>query len=650
MMRWTPILIFLFSLPLLASAQDDPILFSVGNEDVKTSEFLYIYNKNNGVTANYNKSSINEYLELYKNFKLKVYHARQMKMDTIQRLKTELNGYREQLAATYLNDNGVMGKLASEAYARMLKEVEVSHILINIPKAGSQQDTTQSYNKAMEIYNLLINGGMTFEELARLQSHDAKTKNNGGYIGFIKAILPRGYYNLESAIYKLVPGNISKPVRSPRGYHIVKSHSIRSAREEVEIAQILIKKNPKTPDHTAEKQKIDAILTRLKAGEDFAAVAAQASQDESTKRKGGRIGYIKTGAYDEEFEEAAFGLTLDGQLSEPIETRVGFHILKRLGAKKILPFSDAKRRIETELRRTERENMARDAMIDRIKVEEGFTIQKENRNSLFASLDQSIFSYRWDKPENIENLELLSFSNGMTRTSSDFINYLSNHPKDRVQLNKESKDQALHILFDSYVNDICLQLEKSQLEKKYPEFAAIMREYEEGILLFEITKKNVWDKASSDTVGLKKYFNAHRSDYQHPQRINVTTYTLAGITEKQAKKRVKQIRKKSDAELLNAYPKMAQEKRMISRDGKESALYIWKVGKTTELKPLGESGNAFQISKTNQVIPPRPKELKECRGYVIAHYQEALEKSWIKELKEKYVVKENQAAINKIIK
>ena len=154
----------------------DPVLFTIDGDEIRTSEFLYIYNKNNAGAADYNRSSVTEYLDLYKNFKLKVHHARQLQMDTIQRLNKELHGYREQLASTYLNDNSVMGRLASEAYERMQKEAEVSHILISIPKGASPADTLKSYQKAMEAYATLEAGKMPFEELAKFQSHDAKNK------------------------------------------------------------------------------------------------------------------------------------------------------------------------------------------------------------------------------------------------------------------------------------------------------------------------------------------------------------------------------------------------------------------------------------------------------------------------------------------
>ena len=477
-----------------------------------------------------------------------------------------------------------------------------------------------------------------------------KIKKNGGYIGYIKAILPRGYYALESAIYSLTPGSISSPVRSPRGYHIVKLHSLRDSKPEVEIAHILVKKNPKASDQGAFERRIADIHNRLVRGVPFEEMASKESEDETTKRKGGRIGYIKIGAYDEEFEKAAYALKTDGEISEPVETRVGYHVLKRLGAKEILSFNDSRRRIESELRRTERENMAKEVMINRIKNEENLTINTNNKNKLFHLIDESIFSYRWNVPKGLDNDELLTFGKANKIMTKDFITYLVENPKERVRLKKQTKAQALEALFQSFTDKACLALEKDQLEEKYPDFASLMREYEEGILLFEITKEKVWDRASADTIGLQKYFDTHRNDYMYPERIEVTTYTLSNTDEKKAKKLSKKFKKKNNEELLKEFPNVPQDQRTIERSEDESHRYAWKEGKMSILSPLGDTGTAFKVSKTHKVFPPRPKGLNECRGYVIAHYQEALEKTWLNELRDLYTIKENQDAINKIIK
>jgi peptidyl-prolyl cis-trans isomerase SurA len=644
-------IIFLFLLTCLTiqAQSGDPILFTVADEEVSTSEFMYIFNKNNAGSTNYSKASIREYLDLYKKFKLKVHHARALQMDTISRLKNELAGYREQLAATYLNDNSVMGRLASEAYARTLKEAEVSHILVSLPRNVNSADTIIAYQHAEEIYKTLKAGSMEFAELARLKSQDAKNKELGGYIGYIKAILPNGYYALESTIYSLEPGQISKPVRSPRGYHIVKVHSFRPAKPEIEIAHILVKKNKKAANQDEARRKIVDIHNRLVKGVPFEQIAAKESQDATTAGKGGRIGYISVGQYDPEFEKAAYALVEDGQISEPIETRVGFHVLKRLSEKSIQSFNDARRRIENELKKTEREGLAREAMIVRIKNEENLEVNEANKNKLFRALGTDVLTYRWTQPKDLEEDVLLTFNDSNQKFTSDFVKYLLKNPKERVRLKSANQYHALNALFNNFIDATCMQIEKAQLENKYPEFAALMREYEEGILLFEITKENVWDKASSDTIGLRDYFNSHRGDYTHPERAIVTMYTLSGTDLKGAKKLVKKFKKLNNDQIKSAYPNIPQDEDILDRRDESGRDVIWKVGKFSPLSPLGNSGTAFTVSRTNKIIAPKNKELKECRGYVIADYQDQLEKNWIDYLQRLYPVKENQMAVQKLM-
>ena len=649
-LKFCVLLVFLLTNGVLFAQEADPVLFTVDGNPVLTSEFVYIYNKNNTGVSDYGQSSVREYLELYKNFKLKVHHARQLKMDTIQRLNDELAGYREQLASTYLNDNSVMNRLVEEAYERMQTEAEISHILIRLPKNPLPKDTATAFEMASSIYDELVSQEADFGEIARARSQDTKNNEQGGYIGYMKAILPSGYYQLETAIYNLKPGGISKPVRSPRGYHIVQLHSTRASLPEIELAQILVKKKKKSKDHAPEKRKIADMHNRLIRGVPFEEMALKESEDQTTARKGGRIGFVSVGQYDAEFEKAIFALSENGQISEPIETRIGFHILKRLSIKEVGDLNDAKRRIENELRRTERERLAKNAMIERIKREEELRVDLNNRNKLLPRIDDGIFSYRWAKPKDISDFDLISFKNGFSKGSLDFVDYLIKNPKRRVQLKNRSKNQALLILFEEFINDACLELEKTQLEKKHPDFASLMKEYEEGILLFEITKENVWDRASSDTTGLQAFFKNNRSNYTYPENLEAITFIISDANLKSAKKIAKRIKKKSPSEIEKVYPNIPQENRQIEKGSVESEDFVWREGRISALKPIGDSGNAFLVNKTMKVNPSTLKELESCRGYVIADYQEELERTWINDLKAMYPVVENRKNIDLISK
>ena len=234
--------ILFFFLAVAAVAQsDDPVLFSVEGKEVRQSEFEYIYNKNNAKNADYSRSSLEEYLELYIKFKLKVQRARDMQLDTIPGLMKELAGYRQQLANSYLNDKEVVHRLVEELYTRMQRDIELSHILIGMKKNAGNEDTLEAYNKANTFMDFL-HSGTRFEPFAQKNSDDKRSAGKGGYLGYLRAMLPNGFYALENQIYSLKPGEIGGPIRTPLGYHIVKVHGSRESRGEMEAAHLLVRK------------------------------------------------------------------------------------------------------------------------------------------------------------------------------------------------------------------------------------------------------------------------------------------------------------------------------------------------------------------------------------------------------------------------
>jgi len=246
-MKQITLFILLFcSIAVFAQADAD-VLFTVEDSPVYVGEFKYIYEKTNQDNADYSQASVEEYLELYKKFKLKVQRAKDIKLDTIQALKKELNGYRKQLANSYLIDKEVTERLIKEAYERKKIDVNISHIMVQLPKGATPQDTLAKFNKIMDLYSQL-EAGKKFEELVP-QSEDKSSIKKRGNLGFVTAVLPSGFYTLENAAYNTTVGGYSKPIRTGVGYHIIQNNGKRPARGEIEAAHILIRKpNPSMPD------------------------------------------------------------------------------------------------------------------------------------------------------------------------------------------------------------------------------------------------------------------------------------------------------------------------------------------------------------------------------------------------------------------
>ncbi|HFC00005.1 MAG TPA: peptidyl-prolyl cis-trans isomerase, partial [Phaeodactylibacter sp.] len=521
-------------------AQDaDPVLFSVENNPVHLSEFKYIYTKTNGGKADFSKKSLEEYLDLYVKFKLKVQRAKDMKLDTIPSLQQELEGYRQQLANSYLVDKQVTERLVKEAYERTKKDIDVSHIMVSIKPNATPKDTLAAFEKIKNI-KANLDSGIEFAKVAKGGSDDKSAKSNGGHIGFITALLPNGFYDFETAAYNLKKGETTI-VRSAAGYHILKVNGSRPARGQIEAAHILIRKNKKD-NGAAAKVTIDSIYQVLQNGGDFEALARKYSQDNLSASKGGNIGFFGINKYERSFENAAFAIPKDGEYSKPVQTQVGWHIIKRLRKKPIESYEIAKRKLQPQIQKDSRYQIAKDAMLQRIKKEGKFRENKRAFTKFTGTLGDDFKTHKWKPSDQPARDVLFTLAGNVKYTVADFEAFAKKNSRDRLRMGRsKTAKQIADFLYGKFVSENLMKYEERQLDKKYPEFKALMREYEEGILLFEATKILVWDKASQDTVGLEKYFAAHKDNrkYMWNERAEVSFYSL----KKQAAKRIKKVRK-----------------------------------------------------------------------------------------------------------
>ena len=649
------LLIIFLSNALAFTQSDDPIVFRVNDQPVHQSEFQYIYEKNNAQNADYSEKSIREYLDLYTKFKLKVAKAEQLGIGESGEFMRELAGYREQLAESYLSDKKMMDKLLKEAYEREKEEIDVSHILVKVPQQMISKDTTRYYDMAMKFKHMIAVEGNNFEEMVKKVSQDMSTRNSGGKLGYVHAVLPRGYYRVETAIYNTPVGEITEPVRSPRGYHILKVNDKRPARGEVEIAHILVRKGKNAEVQLAQDRRLQEVKKMLINGDDFAEVAKKYSDDGTTANKGGYIGFVSSGEYDDAFENEAFALTEDGQISNPVVSRVGTHIIKRISKKERKSFDEEKRRLETALKKTERIDLAKKSLIKSIKNEDGFKINKAGYAYFKNKIDSTFFSYRWNAPKKFEQAPLISFNNNISFGERQFVDYLRKNTRERVKYRRDGISKALDKMFDKFVDKCCLDYEKKNLENKYPDFKALMREYREGILLFEVTKKHVWDKAAQDSSGIQNYYAANKMNYKRAPRIEVKLFTVTGADEKTAKKMMKAAKKKSEAEIAAMYQsdklKLVNSLLTISKESSDANQYSWKVGKVSNFTEMEKNGQTmYTFAKTVKNHPEGIKTLGEARGYVIADYQDHLEQKWVDELKNEFDVKIDEDVVKAMIK
>jgi len=634
-------------------AQEDPVLFSVEGNPVTLSEFDYIYNKNNGQNADYSKQSLEEYLDLYVNFKLKVQRAREMKLDTIKSLQKELDGYRKQLSNAYLVDNEVSDNLIKEVFERKKQDLRISHILI-ASNANDNLVAQKGVKGKIQMIQKALAEGLKFEDVAKQFSDDKQSANKGGDIGYITAMLPQGFYEFESEVYGLKMGQVSKPVKSPYGYHIAKVTERRPARGEMEIGHLLIRSKYKGQDVPGAKMKIDSLYRVLQSGADFEELCKEYSQDLKTKSRGGYLGFFGINRYEKSFEDAAFNLKKDGDIAEPIETAVGYHIIRRISKKDLSDYSKAKKQLKRVVSNSSRFDIARNALIEQIKKDGSFTENKNVLGQFKNTLTKDFFNFQWKIPE-LPDAELFSFNNGQSATIREFAAFCKRSSKTRLRYNKKTNPQkAADEMYQKFVTEAAIKYEESTLENKYPEFKALMREYSEGILLFEATEREVWSKASSDTLGLQSYYESNKSNYLWKERARVTQFDVGAVEAKKIKKIYKLLNKKSLVEIQEKFKsdnlKIGTKELVIDRtDDRLKDIKKWKVGELTKPKTDVKIGKST-IFKILEILPSGQKQLSDSRGYVISDYQDSLEKAWISNLKSKYKVEINDKVFKSLIK
>lgn len=655
MKNFIPLIISLIACIGLNAQSDTDVLMTVNGKNITVGEFRYIYEKNNGKEADYTKKSLVEYLDLYAKFKLKVERAKELKIDTIQSLKDELAGYKNQLANSYLMDKEITDQLVKDLYKRVTEDVRFSHIMISINEKSSPREWEEGLLRIKKIKEE-IESGKPFEAAVKEYSEDKATKEKGGDLGFFTAMMPLGFSELEQAMYGTPMGKVSAPIKTKIGYHLIKISEKRPARGLIEVAHILIRKDDAKSDP---KLKIEELYSKLKSGADFSQLAMENSEDAQTAKSGGILKPFGIGTYEAKFEDAAFAMISDGDISGPIETKSGWHILKRI--KKISPQADNyiqfKKINEGRIKKDERYENARKSLIDDIKKRNGFKEDSTLFDKFKATLGEDFLTYKWNAEASDPMLSntLIFIGNNAHASLKDFIDYAKKNTRSRLKFDKTqtTPGAVADELLKEFAAEKTIQFEQASLESKYPDFKSLLREYDEGILLFEATKLAVWDKANQDSIGLEKYYSENKQNYMSDEKGRIISYVVNSTDVKFVEKVMKEAKQKEVGEVLKKFNKkevkvISQEETLEKANTKFGGLE-WKTGAMSKYE-LNSKINVYQFRKLVEILPSRPKTLKEAKGYVVADYQEYLEKQWVEELKKSYPIHINDAVLNKLIK
>jgi peptidyl-prolyl cis-trans isomerase SurA len=645
--RSSLLIIMIFLLPEICKAQDlnNKVLLTVGGDKIQSGEFIRMYKKSKEPGKSLD---IDSYLQQFIVFKLKVADAVNEGYDTTKAFRNELNGYRNQLAQNYLTDNQSREKLLQKAYQRSLTEINCGHILVALPQDPSAEDTLNAFEKASDIRERIIKGE-PFEQVARGTSDDPSVKENGGNLGYFtvfQMIMP-----FEDAAYSMKKGAVSMPVRTPYGYHIIKVYDKRPSKGRIHVAHIMKSIPPGADEKTSKKaeEDINSIYKMLQEGALFSELAKKYSDDKKSSVNGGEIIWFGTGEIINAFSEAAFSLRDTGSYSKPVRTIYGWHIIKLLEKKTPGSFEESRSFLESKINQSYLNSISKKSFVDKLKKEYKFKINPEAFNWFVLNTDTLIIQglKKYDRI-NMPEGNLYSFANQYF-TTKEFANYVE---KRGSMIVTDDSLVFINRLIETRVSDHIISYENSILEKKYPEFRYLIKEFHDGILLFEISGKKVWNKVSEDTLGLHRFYEDHKNSYLSRRGIEAKIYTLKSS--------------KGEKSLETAYSKYSRKPdtdiRLIKKFNKKNDTLLeinegtWYKGDDSVIDNIKWINGSHSFNKNGfpsiilikNIIEPVPLKFQQIKGEMMNGYQEFLESEWTRQLKEKYNVKIDNLVLNEV--
>jgi peptidyl-prolyl cis-trans isomerase SurA len=641
-------LLLLLCLNLAASAQSNKkeVLFTIDDKPYYTDEFARVYKKNLDLVKDESQKDLNQYLELFVGYKLKINKAYKLGLQNGAQYQNELRSYRSQLAKNYVNDSKVTNELVQEAYNRSLKEISASHILIMVDENAMPADTLKAWKQITEIRQKAL-AGENFGELAAKYSQDPSAKENKGDLGFFTAF--RMVYAFESAAYKTSAGKISNPIRTRFGYHLIKVNDIRDNRGEVTVAHIMILNPQDEAGKEKAKNTINDIYKKLQQGENFEALAKQLSDDKSSSSKGGVLSRFGSGQLSsEEFENVAFSLKNVGDMSQPFQSQFGWHIVKLIAKFPVKTFDEMKPELENRVGKDDRSRLIAESINDKLRKKYKIKRNEKMYSAIQKAVTDKFYEGSWDLPADTKSFEGKLFDiEGQAITGTQFLNYVKAQMKAGLTI-KPTSNLTNH-LYEQFLNQELNTYYNNNLENEFPEFAAVVDEYRDGLLLFDLMEKEIWDRSKTDTIGLKNFFDAHAANYRWKNRIEATV--ISSTKQDMAKSAQKYLKQGKSAEFIKEKLNVKDVVNVMTNSGafEEGSDALPKgIKPQAGVSDIVKEGEYYFVAKIDKVSPAGPKTLEEAKGKAINDYQQYLEENWVKDLKKEFTVKVNQDVFERV--
>lgn len=625
------------------------VLFTINDKSYYTDEFSRVYKKNLDLVKDESQKDLNQYLELFIGYKLKVNKAYKLGLQNSAKYQSELKSYRSQLAKNYFNDTKITEALIEEAYQRLQKEVRASHILILVDENASPEDTLKAYKKIEDIAKR-AQAGEDFAALAVQYSEDPSAKENKGDLGYFTAF--RMVYGFENAAYNTAKGKVSAITRTRFGYHIVKVEDIRPNRGEVTVAHIMmLKAKPEDADQGKPEQTINEIYQKIQQGEKFEDLARQFSEDKSTSPKGGVLNKFGSGQLSSEaFEEVAFSLANPNDISKPFQSEFGWHIVKLIAKHPVRTQSEMKSELENKIGKDERSKKITASLNEKLRKQ--YTYKRDSK--VYAQLSKWItadfYESKWVQPEAAKDYAgVLLTINTKKIDGKKFLEFVDKQQKSGLKVKPLSA--LTEVLYDKFLDEQLTAYYDENLETEFPEFAYVMEEYRDGLLLFDLMEKEIWERAKTDSVGLQTFYNSTKFNHMWKKRVEATI--LSSTKMETIKKALSLLKKDKDVQAIKDQLNVGNVVNVMANSGKfeEGNSALPKATKfEVGISDIFKEGEYYFVVKVDKVMPEEVKTLEECRGKVVNEYQQYLEQRWVDDLKQEFNVKVNQDVFERIKK
>lgn len=628
-----------------AYGQSDPVLMRINGEQVTKSDFEYAYKKANSSISAENQT-IDQFLQSFIDFKLKVEQAKSLQLDKDKTFEKEYSTYLEQIQKPYITDSISAQTVARKIYDRLAENIQIGRLFVAFPTEHVlPKDTLEAYNKIVSIRKSAISGDSNkFEELVVKFSDDSISKRSSipGYMGWKTALMfdPR----FEDAMYTTALDSISQPVRTNTGYYLIKVFDRRQDLGQINLSHIFFP-YPYEDSDAAQKDSVrnqaQAVYEGLLSGANFAKAAQEFSSDQETASRGGALGWFGVNnPLPYVFEEPLFSLN-EGEISQPLEMDYGFHIFKVVNKRYQLPWENLQGEIIKAISQNNRNELIKELEKNSLTKEFPYSVNA----SVYNQLEAAAHTYHiadtiyFEKITPLDNLVLVTIDSSEYKVI-DFVRFLIENPNTNFTL---STDILSHKI-DDFILQKQQDAQKASLNERYPEFRHLTQEYYDGILLFDVMNREVWTKAQNDTKALQTLFDENPVKYKwdSPKYKGYVVHAKDKATLNKAKDLIKQYGNQDNLGQI-LYQK-------LNTDSIKS-VYIEK-----GLWGKGENGfidrTVFKVKNNREIVGypqfliegkliSTPETLEDAKGQVITEYQTILENEWIESLRQKYKVEIN---------